>query len=528
MIVNKANAPIRKFPIGIQSFEKLRFYDFLYVDKTAYVYELAANSVAYFLSRPRCFGKSLLLSTIEAYFLGKKDLFKGLAIEKLEREWDVYPVLHLDLNAEKYDSIDSLKAILNDYISKWEKLYGAEESETTLPLRFKGVIRRACEQTGKRTVVLVDEYDKPLLQAIGNDALGNQFRTLLKAFYGVLKSADAYLRFVFLTGVTKFGQVSVFSDLNQLKDISMDARYSSICGITGEELEQNFRPDMERLAVKNKTTYENIREEMRRLYDGYHFCENSVGIYNPFSVLNALDSQAFSYYWFATGTPTFLVELLKRSDCDLRTLEGMEVTANQFADYRANAEDPIPVIYQSGYLTVKKHDERFKAYTLGFPNEEVKYGFLQFLVPYYTNVNAEETAFYIGKFVRELETGDIDAFLTRMRAFFAGFDYELNDKTERHYQVVFYLIFKLMGQFCDAEVKSAIGRADAVVKTQEYIYVFEFKLVQNGTPESAIHQIDEKGYLIPYTADGRKLVKVGVSFSTEKRNLDRWIVIEGE
>ena len=515
--------PLRKFPIGIQSFEKLRNDEFLYVDKSADVYRMATYGRAYFLGRPRRFGKSLLLSTLEAYFLGKKHLFKGLAIEQWEKDWTVYPVLHMDLNAEKYDRPEALYGILNDYVAQWERIYGSEDSETTLPLRFKGVIRRAYEQTGKQVVVLVDEYDKPMLQAIGNDALGDEYRNMLKAFYGVLKSADPYLRFVFLTGVTKFGQVSVFSDLNQLKDISMDERYATICGITDEEMEVNFRPDMERLAKKMNVAYEDIRDRMRRTYDGYHFCQNSEGVYNPFSVLNALDSQEFSYYWFATGTPTFLVELLKGSDYDLRDLEGVEVTANQFADYRAKVEDPVPVIYQSGYLTVKKYDERFQMYKLGFPNEEVKYGFLSFLTPFYTNVTKEESVFYIGKFIRELESGDAEAFLTRLRAFFADFPYELNDKTERHYQVVFYLVFKLMGQFADVEVRSARGRADAVVKTSDYIYVFEFKL--NGTVSDALRQIDEKGYLIPYTADGRKLVKVGVNFNAEERNLGDWEIV---
>ena len=516
--------PLRKFPIGIQSFEKLRNDEFLYVDKSADVYRMATYGRAYFLGRPRRFGKSLLLSTLEAYFLGKKHLFKGLAIEQWEKDWTVYPVLHMDLNARNYINGNSLTEMLNQYLEKWEAEYGDEKKDRQPEERFAYIIEKIYRTTGKQVVVLVDEYDKPMLQAIGNDALGDEYRNMLKAFYGVLKSADPYLRFVFLTGVTKFGQVSVFSDLNQLKDISMDERYATICGITDEEMEANFRPDMERLAKKMNVAYENIRDRMRRTYDGYQFCQNSEGVYNPFSVLNALDSQEFSYYWFATGTPTFLVELLKGSDYDLRDLEGVEVTANQFADYRAKVEDPVPVIYQSGYLTVKKYDEEFQLYKLGFPNEEVKYGFLSFLTPFYTNVSKEESVFYIGKFVRELRSGDAEAFLTRLRAFFADFPYELNDKTERHYQVVFYLVFKLMGQFADVEVRSARGRADAVVKTSDYIYVFEFKL--NGTVSDALRQIDEKGYLIPYTADSRKLVKVGVNFNAEERNLGDWEIIE--
>lgn len=515
---------IRRFPIGIQSFEKLREGGFLYVDKTAYVYKLVSNSVAYFLSRPRRFGKSLLLTTLEAYFLGKRELFKGLAIEELEKDWVEYPVLHMDLNAELYDRPESLDGIIIRHLNFWEDTYGADQRETSLTDRFVGIIRRAAEKTGKQVVVLIDEYDKPLLQAIGDDALGDAYREKLKAFYGVLKSMDAYLRFVFLTGVTKFGQVSVFSDLNQLKDISMDPRYGGVCGITGEELEENFRPELEALAEKEELSYTDLLLKMKRQFDGYHFLENAEGIYNPFSVLNTLDSQKFSDYWFATGTPTFLLNLLKRSDYDIRELEGVELTANAFSDYRANVNDPIPVIYQSGYLTIKKYDSRFKIYTLGFPNEEVRYGFLNFLLPFYTGLKVEDNNFYIGNFIREIEAGQVERFLTRLESYFASIPYELNDKSERHYQTVFYLLFSLMGQFVEAEVRSCRGRADAVVKTANYIYVLEFKL--DGTPEEALVQIDEKGYLVPYTSDQRQLIKIGIAFSTEKRNIDRWLVRE--
>ena len=338
----------------------------------------------------------------------------------------------------------------------------------------------------------------------------------------VLKSSDRYLRFVFLTGVTKFAQVSVFSDLNQLNDISMKPQYATICGITRQELEDTFIPELNRLAETNELTYEETLNKMTALYDGYHFCEFAEGVFNPFSVLNVFDGYKFSNYWFQTGTPTFLVELLKKSEYDLRTLiDGVEANASSFMEYRVDANNPIPLIYQSGYLTIKGYDKRFGNYLLKFPNDEVRYGFMDFLVPYYTSVVDDERGFYLGKFVRELESGDVDAFLTRLQAFFADFPYELNEKTERHYQVVFYLVFKLMGQFTGAEVRSARGRADAVVKTPKYIYVFEFKL--NGTAEQALQQIDEKGYLIPYQVDGRELVKVGVEFSAEKRNIDRWL-----
>ena len=513
----------RKLPIGIQTFEKIRREGCLYVDKTKFVWDLVSTGVPYFLSRPRRFGKSLLLSTFEAYFEGKKELFEGLAIEKLEEKWEKHPVLHLDLNAEKYDTIESLNAILSYQLTQWEAIYGKGEDETTLTNRFKGVIQRANEQTGKGVVVLVDEYDKPLLQTFHNEELFEAYRTTLKAFYGVLKSADKYLRFAFLTGVTKFSQVSVFSDLNQLNDISMDRNYAAVCGLTQQELLDNFQPELEALAEENELSFDETVELMTRQYDGYHFHPKGEGMYNPFSVLNAFDKKEFGNYWFQTGTPTFLVKSLQQADYDLRTLmDGVETPAINFTEYRAEANNPIPLIYQSGYLTIKDYDNRFKIYKLGFPNDEVRYGFLNFLVPFYTPITDDKNGFYIVRFVQELRNGELDAFMQRFEAFFADFPYELNDKTERHYQVVVYLIFKLMGEFTQAEVHSAQGRADAIVQTPKYIYVFEFKL--NGTAEEALQQIHDKGYAVPFQTDSRQIVKVGVEFSTETRNVKRWLV----
>ena len=513
----------RKLPIGIQTFEKIRRGGYLYVDKTELVWQLASTSVPNFLSRPRRFGKSLLLSTFKAYFEGKKELFEGLAIEKLEEKWEKHPVLHLDLNAEKYDTIESLNAILSYQLTQWEAIYGKGTDETTLSNRFKGVIQRAYEQTGKGVVVLVDEYDKPLLQAIHNEELLEAYRVILKAFYGTLKSKDSCLRFVFLTGVTKFSQVSVFSDLNQLNDISMDYDFGCICGITHQELLSTFEPEIKALAKFNGVSEKEAVEQMTRQYDGYHFHPYAEGVYNPFSVLNAFYKKEFGNYWFQTGTPTFLVKLLQNADYDLRTLmDGVEASAITFTEYRAEAGNPIPLIYQSGYLTIKDFDKEFKIYTLGFPNDEVRYGFLNFLVPFYTPITDDKKNFYIMKFIKELEKGEVDAFMQRFEAFFADFPYELNDKTERHYQVIVYLIFKLMGQFTQAEVHSAKGRADAVVQTKDYVYVFEFKL--NGTAEEALQQIGEKGYAAPFKGDSRQLVKVGVEFSADTRNVKRWLM----
>ncbi|NDV60658.1 AAA family ATPase [Bacteroides sp. 519] len=518
------SAPFRRYPIGIQSFEKLRSEGYLYIDKTEQMYRLIRMGNPYFFSRPRRFGKSLMLSTLEAYYLGKKELFEGLFIQTVEKDWKTYPVLHLDLNAEKYETVEDLQSILEEQLMNWEEQYGSKSPTDSYSMRFMNVIRSAYEKTGLRVVILIDEYDKPLLRAMHDEALQTRYRNLLTAFYTVLKSADKWLQFVFITGVTKFAQVGIFSNLNQLMDISFDPRFADLCGLTQREIEDNCVPELEALAAANNISREEAVAELARMYDGYHFSyRNMIGMFNPFSVLKALSTHMYERYWFASGTPTFLAEMLKQTDFDLRELDGIQVPAASLTDDRADINNPVPIIYQSGYLTIKKYDERFQVYTLGYPNEEVKYGFLNFVTPFYTPIQEKNAPFYIGQFVDELEKGEAEAFLTRLRAFFADFPYELNNKTERHYQVVFYLVFKLMGQFTDAEVQSARGRADAVVKTKDYIYVFEFKL--DGTAQMALQQIDDKGYLIPYTADGRQLIKIGVSFDSQERNLGEWEIV---
>lgn len=516
------NHTLRKLPIGIQSFEKLRSEGFLYVDKTALVYQLAEAGNPCFLSRPRRFGKSLLLSTFEAYFKGKKELFKGLAIEELERDWLEYPVLHLSLNAERYDSKESLYHMLDRQLLDWEEKFQTGGEGITYSGRFMTVIRKAYEQTGRRVAVLIDEYDKPLLRCFDNPELQEDFRETLTAFYTVLKDADAWLQFVFITGVTKFAQIGIFSTLNQLNDISLDLDYNTLCGMTREEIKTTFTPEIDRLAQANNMNFEEAMQALTLQYDGYHFTPQTdfTPMYNPFSVLSALQKRVFGNYWFASGTPTFLVEILKRTNFDLREMDGIEVSASSLSDDRADNTNPIPMIYQSGYLTIKGYDTEFRTYTLGFPNDEVRYGFLNFAIPFYTSIEEAETSFYIGKFVQELRRGDTESFLKRLRSFFGDIPYELNTNTERHYQVVFYLVFKLLGQFTQAEVRGAQGRADAIVKTSDYIYVFEFKL--NGTVEEAMRQIDEKGYLLPYETDGRQVIKVAVAFDKEKRNLGDW------
>ena len=373
-----------KYPIGIQNFEDLRRNGYKYVDKTNFVYKLADEGKYYFLSRPRRFGKSLFLSTLEAYFQGKKELFKGLAIYDLETEWKKYPIFHIDLNTANFREKDSLYTVLNDYLTTWESKYGARESEVTLPLRFKGVIARAAEKEGCGVVILIDEYDKPILQTLRDPELQAEHRAQLKAFYSVLKTQDRYIKFAFLTGVTKFGKVSVFSDLN-LIDISMDYRYVNICGTTEEELKSYFKDGISELASANGDSESETIDKLRMRYGGYHFEKNSERIYNPFSVLNTLAKHRYKNYWFETGTPTFLIGLLKEHGSRFPDLSKEQVSAIVMSSMDSSFPNPIPIIYQSGYLTIKGYDERFKKYRLGFPNKEVEEGFLNLLLPLYNS-----------------------------------------------------------------------------------------------------------------------------------------------
>ena len=511
------------YPIGIQNFEKIRKEGYFYIDKTALVYQLVKTGSYYFLSRPRRFGKSLLISTLEAYFQGKKELFTGLAIEKLEKDWIQYPILHLDLNIERYDTPESLGNILEKNLAEWEKLYGAEISERTFSLRFAGIIKRAYEQTGQRVVILVDEYDKPMLQAIGNQELQKEYRNALKPFYGVLKTMDGCIKFALLTGVTKFGKVSVFSDLNNLNDLSMWNKYIDICGISDKELQENLEEEMHEFAEAQGMTYEQFRDKLREYYDGYHFTQNSIGIYNPFSLLNAFDRKEFGSYWFETGTPTYLIELLKRYHYDLEHMAHAETYADVLNSIYGD-EEPLPVIFQSGYLTIKGYNEEFGLYRLGFPNREVEEGFVKFLIPYYTRFNKIEAPFEIQRFVQEIRAGEPDAFFRRLQSFFADTPYELVKDLELHYQNVLFIVFKLVGFYVKAEYHTSQGRIDLVLQTDKYIYVMEFKL--DGTAEEALHQINDKQYALPFAADSRKVLKIGVNFSNTTRNIERWVVEE--
>ena len=510
------------YPIGIQNFEKIRVDGYFYVDKTALIYQMVKTGGYYFLSRPRRFGKSLLISTLEAYFSGKKELFEGLAMEKLEKDWIKYTVIHLDLNAKKFDTVDDLIRLVDRQLLVYESQYGSCSKDETIDDRLVTLIRLAAEKTGQRVVILVDEYDKPMLQAIGRDELQEEYRNTLKAFYGVLKSMDGYIKFAMLTGVTKFGKVSVFSDLNNLDDISMRQIYVDLCGISEQELHDNLESELHELADAQGVTYDEICKKLRDYYDGYHFTYNSIGIYNPFSLLNAFKYQEFGSYWFETGTPTYLVELLKKHHYDLHRMAHEETTAEVLNSIDSTSDNPIPVIYQSGYLTIKGYDSRFGNYRLGFPNNEVEEGFIKFLLPFYASINVVESSFAIQKFVREVESGDYESFFRRLQSFFADTPYELVRDLELHYQNVLFIVFKLVGFYVKAEYHTSEGRVDLVLQTDKFIYVMEFKL--NGTAEEALRQINEKHYALPFERDGRELFKIGVNFSAETRNIEKWLV----
>ena len=510
------------YPIGIQSFSEIRQHGYVYVDKTALMYKLLSEGKYYFLSRPRRFGKSLLISTLEAYFLGKKELFEGLAVADLEKDWVEYPVLYLDLNTEKYDSIEVLNNKLSGSLKLWEDQYGRNESEKSIPMRFEGVIRRAKEKTGRNVVILVDEYDKPMLQAIGNEELQKAYRDTLKSFYGALKSMDGCIRFALLTGVTEFGKVSVFSDLNNLNDISMDHRYYDICGISEEELYRYFEKEINELAQANNQTYEQACQQLKLDYDGYHFTYDTPGMYNPFSILNTLSKQRYGSYWFETGTPTFLVELLQKTDYNLEELANVEADSDTLGSI-FNNDNPIPVIYQSGYLTIKDYDSRFGIYKLGFPNREVEDGFMKYLLQHYTSKNNTSSAFEISRFIADIESGNAEGFMQRLQSFFAGtkFDQIAKD-TENWFQNVVFIVTTLCGLYIEAEHQTSNGRIDLVMKTDKYVYVMELKY--DGTPEEALRQIDDKGYALPWQSDGRKVIKVGANFSSELRRLSGWVI----
>ena len=520
-----------KYPIGIQSFERIIEDGYVYIDKTDLIYSLAHGGSIYFLSRPRRFGKSLLVSTLKNYYLGHKELFKGLKIDSLEKDWNVHPVFHVDFNGANFTQAGVLETMLDDYIDKWEKQYDIHtDPGLGVGLRFRDILCAVHEQTGRRAVVLIDEYDKPILDVLDVDTLlEDRHRNVLKAFYSVFKVADSHLQFVLLTGVTKFSQVSVFSGFNQPKDISMDARYETLCGITQEELDSYFVEPISAMAERNRCSFEEMKSLLKQKYDGYHFSDNMTDVYNPFSLLNALDSLRLQDYWFSSGTPTYLIRLLAHFKENMNELTGKFYRQEEFIDYKADVEQPLPMIYQSGYLTIKDYDMEFNTFLLDFPNNEVKNGFLTAVASSYLKPS-EDTGGWIRDVVRTLRTGDTDRLCSLFTSFLSSIPYTMRRKDdererERYFQYTFYLIFRLISVYTVyVEKQQSHGRVDCVLETSQYVYIFEFKL--DGTAEEALRQIEEKGYAGEYASDTRTLYKIGASFSSETGTIGDWKCIE--
>ena len=517
-----------KYPIGIQTFEQIIEEGYVYVDKTDMVYNLANEGKVYFLSRPRRFGKSLLLSTLRSYFEGRKELFKGLKIEAMEKDWHQHPIFHLDFNGIDYTMPNALRAKFEGYFAQWEEAYGVTTGPDFNPAsRFERIIQAAVQQSGQKVVVLVDEYDKPLLDVLEKDAeLMEQNREILKAFYSVFKQADAYLRFVFLTGVTKFSQVSVFSGFNQPKDISMYEQYEALCGITEEELHTQFAEPIHAMALAENCTDEEMKQLLKKHYDGYHFSEQMTDIYNPFSILNAFDAKKIRDFWFATGTPTYLIRLMNHFHEGIDQLTGKYYSLDAFINYKADVEYPLPMIYQSGYLTIKSFEKDLGLFLLDFPNNEVKEGFLTMVTSNY--LRCEPT---LGSWVRQavfaLRKGELDSFRKQLTSFLASIPYSMRRKEnqperERYFQYTFYLLLRLMSVYTVyVEKEQSEGRVDCIVETPNFVYIFEFKL--DGTAQKALQQIEDKGYARPYEADARTVYKIGANFSSETGTINDWV-----
>lgn len=530
-----------KYPVGIQSFEKIRKEGSVYVDKTDLIYSLAHDGSVYFLSRPRRFGKSLLVSTLEAYFSGRKELFEGLKIDSLESEWNTYPVFHLDFSGQNFEEVSTLPSALDEFVGQAEEVYGKDVFATTLGSRFRAVLAKAYQQTGRRCVVLIDEYDKPLLDVMGLNikvkrpgmeediTLEEYNRGILKGFYSVFKAADASLQFVLLTGVTKFSQVSVFSGFNQPNDISLSTKYETLCGITEQEMVEYFAEPIGEMGKFYGQDFDGMVRMLRKQYDGYHFSDNMVGVYNPFSLLNAFYNLRIRDYWFQTGTPTYLIQLLNRYDEDLDELTGKYYPASEFIDYKADKEKPLPMIYQSGYLTIKEYKMHTNTFLLDFPNDEVKRGFVAAVSNnYFKSKDSADSA--VISFYYALEDGNLESFRTQLTAFLASIPYSMRRKEderekERYFHYTFYLILRLLSIYAVyTEKQQSGGRVDCVVETEKYIYIFEFKL--DGSADEALAQIEEKGYAREYAEDPRKLYKVGVNFSSLTGTIEDWKVVE--
>lgn len=518
-----------KYPIGIQSFDQLIEDGYVYIDKTDMVYSLVTEGKIYFLSRPRRFGKSLLVSTLKNYFLGRKELFKGLKIDSLEKNWNVYPVFHVDFNGSDFTRRGILENRLKSYVSDWEKIYSLDSGDISEDVgnRFIKVLKAAHEQSGRRAVVLIDEYDKPILDVLDVDKnLEEEHRNTLKSFYSVFKSADEHLQFVFLTGVTKFSQVSVFSGFNQPFDISMHGKYETLCGISQAELDTVFREPIKAMSGRYECSYDEMRSMLKSHYDGYHFSKNMTDVYNPFSLLNAFATLDISDFWFKSGTPTYLIRLLSHTDENMDEITGRYYSAEEFIDYKATVEQPLPMIYQSGYLTIKDFNLRRNVFLLDYPNNEVKKGFLSLVASNYFNTR-ESIYSWIRNAAFQLEDGKIEDFRTGLTSFLAGIPYIMRRKEnererERYFQYTFYLIMRLISVYTVyIEKLQSQGRVDCIVETPDFVYIFEFKL--DGTASEAMRQINEKGYALEYSSDKRIIYKIGAVFSSETGTIADWL-----
>ena len=514
----------RLYPIGIQTFSKIREGNYLYIDKTAYVYRMTHSASSYmFLSRPRRFGKSLLTSTLHSYFSGRKDLFHGLAMEKLEKEWTEYPVLHLDMSTAKHADSEQLLQELNLKLYGYEQIYGRLEEEVNPNQRLMGLIKRAYEQTGKKVVVLIDEYDAPLLDVVHERENLDVLRNIMRNFYSPLKACDPYLRYVFLTGITKFSQLSIFSELNNIKNISMDEPYAAICGISEDEIRLQMKDDLGGLAKKLEITPEEALMKLKENYDGYHFTSPSPDIYNPFSLLNAFADGKFGSYWFGSGTPTYLINMLEKFGVEPSEIGNNRVSVEDFDAPTERMTSIIPLLYQSGYITIKNYDEELDLYTLNIPNKEVRIGLMKSLLPHYVGSKAPETTTMVAYLSRDIRNGDMDTALRCLQTFLSTIPQCDNTKYEGHYQQVFYIIFSLLGYYVDVEVRTPRGRVDIVLRTKTTLYVMELKLDKSAG--EAMEQIDLKNYPERFALCGLPVVKVAVSFDSERCTIGDWKII---
>ena len=515
---------LQRYPIGIQTFSEIREGNYLYIDKTEYVYRMTHSSAKYmFLSRPRRFGKSLLTSTLHSYFSGRKELFHGLAMEKLEKEWVEYPVLHFDMSTAKHADSEQLLQELNLKLYGYEQIYGRLEEEVNPNQRLMGLIKRAYEQTGKKVVVLIDEYDAPLLDVVHERENLDVLRNIMRNFYSLLKACDPYLRYVFLTGITKFSQLSIFSELNNIKNISMDEPYAVICGISEDEIRLQMKDDLEGLAKKLGITPEEALMKLKENYDGYHFTSPSPDIYNPFSLLNAFADGKFGSYWFGSGTPTYLINMLKKFGVEPSEIGNNRVSVEDFDAPTERMTSIIPLLYQSGYITIKNYDEELDLYTLNIPNKEVRIGLMKSLLPHYVGSKAPETTTMVAYLSRDIRNGDMDTALRRLQTFLSTIPQCDNTKYEGHYQQVFYIIFSLLGYYVDVEVRTPRGRVDIVLRTKTTLYVMELKLDKSAG--EAMEQIDLKNYPERFALCGLPVVKVAVSFDSERCTIGDWEII---